>query len=275
MSKNFEQEYKALANEDLPDLWNRIENGLTPRTTALTDEADQDVKQEKRKAAPFWYRYRTVAAAAACAIVIIPAVIFLGRTGREKSLEFANDTAEGPAMDMAMEEIAMDAAMGETAVESGQEAAPETASEDMDTAVEETAEMKFREAETDDCDSKAQAGGAAEVEAALEEPKESGQVSDMVKESAKTEMAEDEAVKLYEQVTLNVTQVTEEIVKTDQDFFYGAKMEVVKDPSGELTEGTEIMVWISMHSSRAYVEGEEYTLDLSYEADRECPYRVV
>ena len=53
MSKNFEQEYKALANEDLPDLWNRIENGLAPRTTALTDEADQDVKQEKRKAAPF------------------------------------------------------------------------------------------------------------------------------------------------------------------------------------------------------------------------------
>ena len=267
MSKNFEQEYKALANEDLPDLWNRIENGLAPRTTALTDEADQDVKQEKRKAAPFWYRYRTAAAAAVCAIVIIPAVIFLGRTGREESLEFAIDnTAEAPAMDTAMEE---------TAVESGQEAASETASEDMDTTVEETAEMKFREAETDDCDSKAQAGGAAEVEAAWEEPKESGQVSDMVKESAKMEMAEDEAVKLYEQVTLNVTQVTEEIVKTDQDFFYGAKMEVVKDPSGELTEGTEIMVWISMHSSRAYVEGEEYTLDLSYEADRECPYRVV
>ena len=115
MSKNFEQEYKALANEDLPDLWNRIENGLAPRTTALTDEADQDVKQEKRKAAPFWYRYRTAAAAAVCAIVIIPAVIFLGRTGREESLEFAIDnTAEAPAMDTAMEE---------TAVESGQEAA--------------------------------------------------------------------------------------------------------------------------------------------------------
>ena len=33
MSKNFEEEYKALADQELPDLWDRIEEGLAPRST--------------------------------------------------------------------------------------------------------------------------------------------------------------------------------------------------------------------------------------------------
>ena len=43
MSKNFEEEYKALANEDLPDLWNRIEAGLTNRDASLMEEDRKSV----------------------------------------------------------------------------------------------------------------------------------------------------------------------------------------------------------------------------------------
>ena len=106
MSKNFEEEYKALANEELPDLWNRIEAGLTPRTTALAEETkDEQIvgqineqvkeKTKKRKMISFLYRYRTVAAAALCAVVIIPAAIVIGfgRAGRSKMWESADEAA--------------------------------------------------------------------------------------------------------------------------------------------------------------------------------------
>lgn len=293
MSKNFEEEYKALASEDLPDLWNRIEAGLTERTTALAEDgkdgrtAKEDLEDRRgsrdlKKVTAFLYRYRTVAAAALCAVAIIPAAIFLGRSGRNKTWEAADDTAQ--AADTAMYEAAAEdseESVLEEAAEGG-EAVPETAME---------AETDEAAAVTEDYAGGARAGGAAEVEDLLDETAEAVSEEEMeadnasndeatatkqfASESAKTEMMEDKTVTLYEQVTVKVIQITEETVQADRDFFYGVEMEVVKDPSGELEEGEEIMVWISMLSSQAYLEGEEYTLDLSYEADRECPYRIV
>lgn len=311
MSKNFEEEYKALASEDLPDLWNRIEAGLTERTTALTEDekdgriakgAAEDGKGRRnlKKVTAFLYKYRTVAAAALCAVVIIPAAIFLGRSGRNKSWEAADDTAQ-----------AEDTAMYEAAAADSEEAAPEEAV---------AAETDEAAAVTEDYDGGAPAGGAAKAEDASEEGaeavlgdqedgalyngvsvgkpiadaaadmaeeesrngnakkmddvKESSQESGALQESAMAEMAGNKTVRMYEQVTVKVIRITEETVQTDRDFFYGIKVKVVKDPSGELAEGEEITVWISMLSSQAYLEGEEYTLNLSYEADRECPYRI-
>lgn len=293
MSKNFEEEYKALASEDLPDLWNRIEAGLTERTTALAEDgkdgrtAKEDLEDRRgsrdlKKVTAFLYRYRTVAAAALCAVAIIPAAIFLGRSGRNKTWEAADDTAQ-PADTAMYEATAEDSeeSVLEEAAEGG-EAVPETAME---------AETDEAAAVTEDYDGGARAGGAADVEDLLDETAEAVSEEEMeadnasndeatatkqfASESAKTEMMEDKTVTLYEQVTVKVIQITEETVQADRDFFYGVEMEVVKDPSGELEEGEEIMVWISMLSSQAYLEGEEYTLDLSYEADRECPYRIV
>lgn len=270
MSKNFEEEYKALANEELPDLWNRIEAGLTPKNTALLEEkADKQIIKGK-KVISFFYKYRTAVAAAVCAVVIIPAVIVLGRTGRSKSWESADESA--PA------DMNYSVARDEAAA-----VAEEAAEEVMDDSAEETADFAAGERAEGGITNMAQAKSYDMAEDAAEdlmenagkrmEDKENQKVSSAgaVKEESREDAG---AVTIYKDVVVKVTEITEETVSTDKNIFYGMKAEIVKDPAGELGKGTEITIWIPFTSSMAYLEGTEYTLNLSYSEDRECPYRI-
>lgn len=308
MSKNFAEEYKTLANEELPDLWNRVEAGLTPKATALVKEetiqeaATQDAGQAKREEAKekpekgkvisFLSRYRTAVAAAVCVAVILPAVMVMGRTAKSGGYESAADnaapakafdTAEALAEEAAVTEDAMDTA----AADNGgmwDEAAAE-ASEEAETAA-----GAFEEAETEsEAGSTAQEGwngsaaladeadGAAdmargdlvkELESAL-----SGEVKKSQQNSAAKEESSETAT-IYEKVSVKAVKQTGEMKESEKDVFFGVKMQVVADPSGTLAEGTQITVWIAASSSRAYVTGGEYVLDLSYDPDRECPYQA-
>lgn len=306
MSKNFAEEYKTLANEELPDLWNRIEAGLTPKTTALAEKSHlQDMEQAERQADPevnqvanqetepkktkekstvitFLFRYRTVVAAAVCVIVILPAVILLGKGNRLKSFSgsAADMTAEMPeeaaaddAVDIESEGMYLmesDAVAEEPEVEAApEEAKAEAAAEEPGVEAGGTvfdrgaddAKAYEEAALTDDMN----LNDAAEKERALSETQKSEQSSDL---------AADREAEILERVTLEAAEQTGETVEVDRDFFYGIRMKVIEDPSGELAEDTEITVWVSMSSSVAYVEGQEYVLDLSYDPGRECPYRV-
>lgn len=98
MSKNFENEYIALTQVEVPDLWDRIEAGLTPRSAqnpekneasiidfkreTVSEKETGDVKETKKKA-PLYFikKYKTVLAAAICVIVILPAAVVIGRMG--------------------------------------------------------------------------------------------------------------------------------------------------------------------------------------------------
>lgn len=297
MSKNFAEEYKALANEELPDLWNRIEAGLTPKTTALAEEAEdiQDIKQketepvikpEKGKVISFLLRYRTVVAAALCVVVILPAAILMGRINRSKSSpEFASDTA-APADNAATTEM-WDDVMEEAAAEEPEEfGAGAAVMEDMaegtaadmadalPAAMDEAAEKEMQgDRNSSGAISEAAADDAEEeLETLLDKQKaeqssNSASIQEEKKEYGKTE-------KIYEKITVEAMEQTGETVKTERNFYYGMEMKVISDPSGELQEGTQITVWVSMLSSMAYMQGEEYELDLSYDPDRECPYQV-
>ena len=69
-----------------------------------------------------------------------------------------------------------------------------------------------------------------------------------VEESAKTESQEEkELIKVYKKVTVKGIEVT---------------------------KGDQFTVWIPTTSSKIYVEGEEDTVDFSYDPDRQCPYRI-
>ena len=300
MSKNFEEEYKALANEDLPDLWNRIESGLTPKTIALTDEVEDKqviTKTKKEKVISVLYRYRAVAAAVLCAVVIIPAVAMSWRSGRSKNWEAAD---EAPSIDMAAaqsengmavvtegvaEEAAEDAAgaIEEAVVEDAGEITEEIMADSMENCAEDTATMDDSAATMPEAEMAAmpkdEPSGGAGVDAAREtekklQDKETQQLSNAREESAKAE-AEEESDKVYENVTLKMEDRIDEIVETDEGIYSGVKAKVVKDPQRELTEGTEITVWISLASSVAYVKGETYSVTLSYNKDRICPYRIL
>lgn len=312
MSKNFEEEYKALVSEELPDLWNRIEDGLTPKTTALSEEtgknrpAEEEGKSEsgkknKGKVLSFLYKYRTVAAAALCVVIVIPAVIVLGKTGRTKGWE---ELDEAPEIDMAAAQSQDGLATAE-AIDScaAEEFAEETAEEEsvdttMESAAADMAEYAVAEADSESgavsqegADSGAGSSSAgsnmrdmgemtsmdessampADAEKKLNKDQ---QISDFMAEAAAEEKQE-EKLKVYENVTVEVTEITEETIEAEKNIFYGMKVKIVKDPAGELAEGKEITVWVSYFSSMAYLAGETYTLKLSYDPARECPYQVL
>lgn len=149
MSKNFEQAYKELAQIEVPDLWNRIEAGLTSKSApensnikidaskdidtignikiyADTEmnvdsgiKADADIYVNTGKKAPNKIRILTrkyvgIAAAIVCAVIILPTAALLKRAG-DKS--FSDAVMEGIDMAQATEESAEDKAMPEKAVQ--------------------------------------------------------------------------------------------------------------------------------------------------------------
>lgn len=74
--KNLEDEYKRFNQEETPDLWNRIEAGLT----------DKKVKPKKNI---FTFKYASVCAAAVLLVVLLPSLYFMGLRGRNQSADTA------------------------------------------------------------------------------------------------------------------------------------------------------------------------------------------
>lgn len=74
--KNLEDEYKRFNQEETPDLWNRIEAGLTD-------------KKAKPKKNIFTFKYASVCAAAVLLVILLPSLYFMGLHGRN----YAADTA--------------------------------------------------------------------------------------------------------------------------------------------------------------------------------------
>lgn len=290
MSKNFEEEYKALANEELPDLWNRIEAGLTPKTTVLAEEEKEKKSEEKRrkeKVISLLYKYRTVAVAALCVIVILPAVMVFGRvrSGGNKSWEEANESAPMQAEDTAAADGWDEAAAAaedttEDVITDAQAKAGGVSQEGMladEDLANGSAADAFSRAEHE-MDEDSGAALPADMEADDAEKKMENSITDLSgsgQGEAKKESVEEESdVRVYEKVTVKVVQGTREMAEADRELYGEVKMKVIKDPSGELTEGSEISVWVALSSSVAYLEGKEYTLDISYDPNRDCPYRI-
>lgn len=82
MSRDFEQEFKELKQSEIPDLWNRIEAGLSERPMT--------VPHVTKKIA--WRRWGTLAAACLGVAIILPALTFFLRNNGERSGTSAEDT---------------------------------------------------------------------------------------------------------------------------------------------------------------------------------------
>lgn len=169
MSKDFEQAYRELAEREIPDLWDRIEAGLESRTTPARiqeSEAGTAKKQLKKIKWMRFNRYSGIAAAAVCVAVVIPAAVFLWRSGNRAfsdggsgGARLTEDIDMAAAQNEAMEFIADEAeavaeesvaAAGESAeaVEESADVAEETAG----TADAGQAEEGVQEAATEDMD---------------------------------------------------------------------------------------------------------------------------
>lgn len=119
MKRDFEQEFRALKQSEIPDLWNRIEAGLSEKknTTHMSQNIKETDRETSRKQFA-WRRWGTLIAACLCVVIILPAFTLLVRN---KSYSGGDTT-----MESAAENIAMDNSASESAVSEDAAAAEET-----------------------------------------------------------------------------------------------------------------------------------------------------
>ena len=136
MSKNFEEEYKALADQELPDLWDRIEEGLAPRSTP------KEPVNKSTKIVQFVRRYKGSLAAVVCVLLILPAAILISQNTKKSDAadQIANERFRRPVV---LTE-GLESMPEEAAAAAGEEASyPEDAAEedfDLEGATQDTAE---------------------------------------------------------------------------------------------------------------------------------------
>ena len=266
MKKDFETAYKELANTEVPDLWERIEAGLSEKSAPAETKAEKNKKtapvNKKTKIAVFMRKYSALAAAIVCAIILIPTMIVMKKSDSKFMSESAYD-------EKAVAEEAGAASM------MTEEASVETE------AVAEVAEMEQEEAAKEPkMESKV---AAAEVFSQKES------ASGAVKESAKADRAmndavcEDKASEDYNKqnaaelknIVVKVKKAEEKPLENELEkvgVLYTAVVE--KNPSGLPREGEEIQIFIPVVSSVALVEDSTFELDLVLSEREENIYTV-
>lgn len=100
MERDFELEFKKLKLNETPDLWSRIEAGLTEKTPVTAISADKGLSDGKYKSVKkiAWRRWGTLAAACLCVVLILPAISFvISNMGGRKNIYYS--TSYAPAAD--------------------------------------------------------------------------------------------------------------------------------------------------------------------------------
>lgn len=156
MNKSFEEEYKSMAQSELPDLWNRIEAGLSEKNTVSVPfviNENEEIKENKKSVLILFRRYQTVAAAFLCLIILVPAFLVMYQVGGggKNSSEAARDAAPPMAMYAAEEEAFSEVAKAEESVTIVTEATMEESTmEESIVAENDMEEMKMAETATED-----------------------------------------------------------------------------------------------------------------------------
>ncbi len=291
MSKDFEQAYRELAEREIPDLWDRIEAGLESKSTPEDGkEKIEDVRNnirddieagevssrmpEKKKGKRFPVsRYSKMAAAAVCVAVVLPAAVFLFRTGAGGlGYESASGTEGIEDIDMAA------AASGETGFAEAEAA---------DAPAEEEAEDAPAEAAADDVADSA-AGQTTEcADEAAEEEMDAGAGSPLQDQSDSLSAQKQEAAMMgsreegsgnlsseaaegtvFEHVEIMVTEEENDFEKTDGSFpgtFY--MVTVQRDAAGGLKEGQELVVELPAYYPFVLAKDSVYEVDLIFQED--------
>ena len=229
MSKNFEEEYKALADQELPDLWDRIEEGLAPRSTP------KEPVKKSTKIVQFVRRYKGSLAAVVCVLLILPAAILISQNTKKSDAadQIANERFRRPVV--LTEEL--ESMPEEAAAAAGEEASyPEDAAEedfDLEGATQDTAEAGI--ALLSENPSAKQSSAEKSQAQADEEDSSSSQI-------------------IYEKVAFQVEKVSEEEPQ---------KIEIVVLQEQEaLSAGTKL--WVQKSEDIKLTSGESYYGDLVF-----------
>lgn len=238
MSKNFEEEYKALADQELPDLWDRIEEGLAPSSTP------KEPVKKSTKIVQFVRRYKGSLAAVVCVLLILPAAILISQNTKKSDAadHIANERFRRPVV--LTEEL--ESMPEEAAAAAGEEASyPEDAAEedfDLEGATQDTAETGI---------------------ALLSENPSAKQFSAEKSQAQADEEDSSSSQIIYEKVAFQVEKVSEEEPQ---------KIEIVVLQEQEaLSAGTKL--WVQKSEDVKLMSGESYYGDLVFQ-EKEQSYML-
>lgn len=301
MSKDFEQAYRELAQTEVPDLWDRIEAGLSEKSAPAAFKIDKAVKEKEteelkgadRKIFIFMRRYSAVAAALVCVAILIPAISLIGEFGiggskSEEAIESAQEPAamweeaadEAPAEMAVVTEESMEETAGYVEEEAAEEMAVEAAAEE---SVDEAPEAEYAEdmnaanaenvKETADVE---MADGVRTEAARAEKYQEEQGLSEAGSLSLPDRCPEGTVVRDVQIKVLEVSDMMKYFENSDrEDLGCICTVEVQKQPEGLLTEGEQIDIFISGYSSIALMKNGVYKLDLeSFVSKEECYFEI-
>lgn len=238
MSKNFEEEYKALADQELPDLWDRIVEGLAPRSTP------KEPVKKSTKIVQFVRRYKGSLAAVVCVLLILPAAILISQNTKKSDAadHIANERFRRPVV--LTEEL--ESMPEEAAAAAGEEASyPEDAAEedfDLEGATQDTAEAGI---------------------ALLSENPSAKQFSAEKSQAQADEEDSSSSQIIYEKIAFQVEKVSEEEPQ---------KIEIVVLQEQEaLSAGTKL--WVQKSEDIKLTSGESYYGDLVFQ-EKEQSYML-
>ena len=247
MKKDFETAYKELANTEVPDLWDRIEAGLSEKSAPAETKAEKNKKtapvNKKTKIAVFMRKYSALAAAIVCAIILIPTMIVM----KNSDSKFMSESAAEPAF--TTESAYYDEAVAEEAEESKVESSMAAAE-------------VFSQKES--------ASGAVK-----ESAKADSAMNDAVCEDAAPEDYNKQNVSELKNIVVKVKKAEEKPLENEAEEAGVLYTAVVKrNPSGLPREGEEIQIFIPVVSSVALVEDSTFELDLVLSEREENIYTV-
>lgn len=297
MSKDFEQAYKELAQNEIPDLWDRIEAGLKEKSAPEQKQEEKNGMVKKttgKKKSVIPAHYLGMAAAVLCAVVGIPALLSISQVQKksfsggaaDRVMESAYDTADGGAVseetcetaEEAMPEEAKAADIAEGAEENGIQGKADRREKE---------EMKWKEEDAGEMEGASGESGVPKGSATAGMDKESAG-----SEAAKTETADMEGGLLQSSIndlesekefmegeTFNLTvEVTKEMEIYDENEKspLGTLFTVIiqKDVSGSFETGEQIEIFVPEYSSQFLASGSLFQVDIIYEGDEKYPFRL-
>ena len=252
MNRDFEQEYQELAKMEVPDLWDRIEAGLTEKSTP--------VSSKKSVVVPFIKRYSTLAAALLCAILIIPVLGIMkqaaggsNKSGSAFTTEAVEDTVYESAAETTEESEAeaAEAPMAEAPAEAEAFAEAEAPAEESFDGIEDMKNTSSSMEDTESMEKRAEQEDKAETGALKE---------DMTLGSGLLEG------QILTGVIVEVTVAENDIMDQESIDDIGTRYTAVvqEDPDGVLAEGEEIIIFIPLYSSFAMAIDDTVKLDIMY-----------
>ncbi|MCM1174408.1 MAG: hypothetical protein NC341_05080 [Blautia sp.] len=274
MERDFEQEFRALKQSEIPDLWNRIEAGLSekksaapaPEQTEIHDNGKSDVRRRFA-----WRKWGTLIAACLCVIIVFPAfALFIGNKSGGK------DTASGAAA----EETAFDSTVPEESAE-GMAGAADAGGYDMAASVAEmpaAEEMPVAES-TDEMSAAAEdTASSADRDAGAENSAEAS--SDKTVENAEIQKDEEEKAigddLVDGQILKEAVVQIQKVETTGGEAFYQAVI-LQADADAVLERETQIALVCGddteydtprgLRDERALEEQETYRVTLRYDAE--------